>query len=145
VLRTQGKNDKAMAKYTESLKISEEIGDKEGMAVTYHNIGVSYLNLKKWDPALHNLFSSISLQLRMEMADQKTADYIFEIRNKLGLSKFQKISQEVFNGLPEEYKEHVPLNEFIKDETIRHESPKFGRNDPCPCGSGKKYKKCCGK
>jgi hypothetical protein len=24
------------------------------------------------------------------------------------------------------------------------ETPKFGRNDPCPCGSGKKYKKCCG-
>jgi preprotein translocase subunit SecA len=23
--------------------------------------------------------------------------------------------------------------------------PKIGRNDPCPCGSGKKYKKCCGK
>ncbi|MCA9555941.1 MAG: SEC-C domain-containing protein, partial [Myxococcales bacterium] len=22
--------------------------------------------------------------------------------------------------------------------------PKVGRNDPCPCGSGKKYKKCCG-
>jgi hypothetical protein len=29
-------------------------------------------------------------------------------------------------------------------ETIRRESPKVGRNDPCPCGSGKKYKKCCG-
>ena len=25
------------------------------------------------------------------------------------------------------------------------EEPKIGRNDPCPCGSGKKYKKCCGK
>jgi preprotein translocase subunit SecA len=24
-------------------------------------------------------------------------------------------------------------------------APKVGRNDPCPCGSGKKYKKCCGK
>ena len=24
-------------------------------------------------------------------------------------------------------------------------SNKVGRNDPCPCGSGKKYKKCCGK
>ncbi len=23
-------------------------------------------------------------------------------------------------------------------------SPKIGRNDPCPCGSGRKYKKCCG-
>ena len=29
--------------------------------------------------------------------------------------------------------------------TIRREEPKIGRNDPCPCGSGKKYKKCCGR
>lgn len=28
--------------------------------------------------------------------------------------------------------------------TVVNESPKVGRNDPCPCGSGKKYKKCCG-
>ncbi len=28
-------------------------------------------------------------------------------------------------------------------EPARRESPKIGRNDPCPCGSGKKYKKCC--
>ncbi|MDA3799472.1 MAG: SEC-C metal-binding domain-containing protein [Kiritimatiellae bacterium] len=27
--------------------------------------------------------------------------------------------------------------------TIVHENPKVGRNDPCPCGSGKKHKKCC--
>jgi preprotein translocase subunit SecA len=32
-----------------------------------------------------------------------------------------------------------------KPEPIRRESPKVGRNDPCPCGSGKKYKKCHGK
>ena len=31
-----------------------------------------------------------------------------------------------------------------KSGTIRKEK-KIGRNDPCPCGSGKKYKKCCGK
>ena len=29
-------------------------------------------------------------------------------------------------------------------QPIRREAPKVGRNDPCPCGSGKKYKKCCG-
>ncbi|MEO5375957.1 MAG: YchJ family protein [Alphaproteobacteria bacterium] len=29
-------------------------------------------------------------------------------------------------------------------QPIRRASPKVGRNDPCPCGSGKKYKKCCG-
>ena len=31
------------------------------------------------------------------------------------------------------------------NKTIVNESPKVGRNDPCPCGSGKKYKNCCGK
>lgn len=31
------------------------------------------------------------------------------------------------------------------DRTVRNEGPKVGRNDPCPCGSGKKYKQCCGK
>ena len=30
-----------------------------------------------------------------------------------------------------------------KPETFRREMPKVGRNDPCPCGSGKKYKNCC--
>jgi uncharacterized protein len=30
-------------------------------------------------------------------------------------------------------------------ETIRRGGPKVGRNDPCPCGSGKKYKQCHGK
>ena len=30
-----------------------------------------------------------------------------------------------------------------KVKTIRRQSPRIGRNDPCPCGSGKKYKKCC--
>jgi hypothetical protein len=32
----------------------------------------------------------------------------------------------------------------LRRKTIRLEAPKAGRNDPCPCGSGKKYKKCCG-
>jgi uncharacterized protein len=29
-------------------------------------------------------------------------------------------------------------------QTVRRETPKTGRNDPCPCGSGKKFKQCCG-
>ena len=31
------------------------------------------------------------------------------------------------------------------DRTVRNDGPKVGRNDPCPCGSGKKYKNCCGR
>ena len=58
-----------------------------------------------------------------------------------------------------EKQEHHELAEFRKSKGIwyffdgkmvsagqyRREAPKVGRNDPCPCGSGKKFKKCCGK
>jgi preprotein translocase subunit SecA len=40
------------------------------------------------------------------------------------------------NEAPEIPKVAVPV---VRDQ------PKVGRNDPCPCGNGKKYKKCCGK
>lgn len=43
-----------------------------------------------------------------------------------------------------------PLRQYNADaqrmpSTVKREQPKVGRNDPCPCGSGLKYKKCCGK
>ena len=33
----------------------------------------------------------------------------------------------------------------VKKQPVRRSADKVGRNDPCPCGSGKKYKKCCGR
>jgi uncharacterized protein YecA (UPF0149 family) len=41
-------------------------------------------------------------------------------------------------GFFEEHPESAP------EQPFRRAEPKIGRNDPCPCGSGKKYKKCCG-
>ena len=35
--------------------------------------------------------------------------------------------------------------EAVKAETFVREERKVGRNEPCPCGSGKKYKQCCGR
>jgi len=35
--------------------------------------------------------------------------------------------------------------EASKQKTVKRQGKKVGRNDPCPCGSGKKYKKCCGR
>jgi len=41
-----------------------------------------------------------------------------------------------------------PFRQAVAERTIattyQRENPKIGRNDPCPCGSGKKFKKCCG-
>lgn len=40
----------------------------------------------------------------------------------------------------------IPQERFIhRDTTLFRGTPKVGRNDPCPCNSGKKYKKCCGR
>lgn len=46
------------------------------------------------------------------------------------------------NVLPED--KILEITREYRDANIAH-SNKVGRNDPCPCGSGKKYKKCCGK
>ena len=37
----------------------------------------------------------------------------------------------------------LPDYSYPRTETVKREGKKVGRNDPCPCGSGKKYKKCC--
>ena len=37
------------------------------------------------------------------------------------------------------------VSQPVRQETVKHSEPKVGRNDPCPCGSGKKYKQCHGK
>ena len=42
--------------------------------------------------------------------------------------------------LKEKEEENERLNFSNNNSTLR---PKVGRNEPCPCGSGKKYKKCC--
>lgn len=44
--------------------------------------------------------------------------------------------------LPEEKRSEL-YKQQKKDSIVRHETPKVYPNDPCPCGSGKKYKKCC--
>lgn len=45
--------------------------------------------------------------------------------------------------LPEEDRKKLYKEQKLSHTVIRDK--KIGRNDPCPCGSGKKYKKCCGK
>lgn len=46
------------------------------------------------------------------------------------------------------YRYWLPHRKEIFEQTMastyQREQPKTGRNDPCPCGSGKKFKKCCG-
>ena len=67
--------------------------------------------------------------LYKNMVDAK-ADWLYE------LPQWNSIFSE--EKRKELYKEQKKSGTVVK-------GPKIGRNDPCPCGSGKKYKKCCGK
>ena len=49
-----------------------------------------------------------------------------------------------WNDIFDEEKQKELYKEQKRSQTVRHEGPKIGRNDPCPCGSGKKDKRCCG-
>lgn len=46
---------------------------------------------------------------------------------------------------PDKPEDITALNRLLKPVKPKKVKDKVGRNDPCPCGSGKKYKKCCGK
>jgi SWIM/SEC-C metal-binding protein len=46
---------------------------------------------------------------------------------------------------PDKPEDITALKKLLKPAKPQKAKEKVGRNDPCPCGSGKKYKKCCGK
>ncbi len=98
----------------------------------------------------------------MDMIDrikEETLEYLFKVKavkeekeaQVFDFSRQKLVHEEKsqFEGV-----EAVPAQEAAsysgqlpeeKVATYKREEPKVGRNDPCPCGSGKKYKKCCGK
>ena len=55
---------------------------------------------------------------------------------------------EIKQNIAPRQKQNIQTNdgkETLKSKPKVNENKKIGRNDPCPCGSGKKYKNCCGK
>ena len=46
---------------------------------------------------------------------------------------------------PDEPEDIAALEILLNPQKTKIAEKKVGRNEPCPCGSGKKYKKCCGK
>jgi len=68
-----------------------------------------------------------------------------DVLEKLCLVKIQR-EEEVEEVRQKQKQDYIMSRgeDVPEKKTIKHEGDKIGRNDPCPCGSGKKYKKCCG-
>ncbi|GAB3549354.1 YecA family protein [Noviherbaspirillum agri] len=58
-------------------------------------------------------------------------------------TKRHKLAVEMEAAIPHIHRYWKPLRKSAVQQ-VQREAPKVGRNDPCPCGSGKKFKKCCG-
>jgi hypothetical protein len=74
--------------------------------------------------------------------DQTETDLVmFALDERLRLHGLQPVfaEEEVASS-----QEPVASSVEVQDVPGLVASPKIGRNDPCPCGSGKKFKKCCG-
>ncbi len=86
---------------------------------------------RKWkDPSFIKQLKVLAAHMQKEgvdVKDMKSVQAWLE-KNKEAIEKGQ------FKELP---------SSGVKQETFVKTGPEIGRNDPCPCGSGKKYKKCC--
>ena len=82
--------------------------------------------------------------LRTEKGQEGDDEGVVEFTADYTLKQMHDVHHEVaaFKKINGEWK-YVAGN--IITTTVKREGRKIGRNEPCPCGSGKKYKNCCGK
>jgi len=59
------------------------------------------------------------------------------------LARYREALADEADLLLENWRTRAQPSSAPPEATVRREAPKVGRNDPCPCGSAKKYKKCC--
>ncbi len=96
-----------------------------------------------------NMFDSLMKSITAEILSnmfRATVASLEEFENFLA-----NLPQELIHEQMEQFGEPAGEGEIVEEEpeeiniTFRREMPRVGRNDLCPCGSGKKFKKCCGK
>ncbi|HSQ19275.1 MAG TPA: SEC-C metal-binding domain-containing protein, partial [Blastocatellia bacterium] len=121
------------------------------LALDHLKEGIGLRGYGQKDPLVEYKRESFYLfQAMLDRIDTETIRYLFNFqvqvtapveqqllerrrRQRRGRVAFTKANETAFAGGEEE-----------AAKPIRNKGPRIGRNDPCPCGSGKKYKKCCG-
>lgn len=133
------------------LQVEEE--EKKSMAYFYENEMLnkyekykdSIKRLERYYPELYAVKSEFFNKVSNSIERRKT-----KLHYEKQFDNYKHIMKTIFDIEEDEYEEYDDWdNDYYDDYEIQEpyvrEEPKIGRNDPCPCGSGKKYKKCCGK
>ena len=110
---------------------------------------INILKISEFIPYLRRIIAALSDQdeLRMLVAEKLAPSEISAIEDEeyaLSVQGFEPKIMKADDTDPRSPDHDQQDEQDEKQEPYRREGPKIGRNDPCPCGSGKKYKKCCG-
>jgi len=148
-IKLQDKNDLMGTHFTKFLKfIMINIIDSRWkdhlLSMDYLRDSVGLRGYGQKDPLIeykkeaYNIFAEMINRINFEISEfvfhvqiEKQA----EVKMKEKQRNIKEEKKDIFSG--EKTKQE-------KREPLTRQMPKIGRNDPCPCGSGKKYKKCCG-
>ena len=99
---------------------------------------------EKTDAELAAELDKMSPQILAQAKDPKMRALIISIYRKMLVDGVNINDDKEVKKWMKKHPEVLKGGEAVKVETVRREEPKVGRNDPCGCGSGKKYKKCHG-
>jgi leucyl aminopeptidase (aminopeptidase T) len=99
---------------------------------------------EKTDDELAAELDKMSPEILKQAKEPQMRALIISIYRKMLIDKVDINDDKEVKKWMKKHPEVLQGGETVRVETVRREEPKVGRNDPCPCGSGKKYKKCCG-
>jgi preprotein translocase subunit SecA len=88
------------------------------------------------------LFSGMLEALKVEVISILSK---VQVRAESDVEAVEKQRREQAEAMAKKFEHESPNETAAKTPTQARQGPKVGRNEPCPCGSGKKYKQCCGK
>lgn len=97
--------------------------------------------VRKWAETSEWVSLSVS-RTRKGGEDDDTGEVTFAARFRQNNMVKEHREQSLFKKVDGKW--YYEKGFLLPPETVRNEA-KVGRNEPCPCGSGKKFKKCCGK
>ena len=109
---------------------------------------LSKTNLKKSD--IDSLLSQLIFYIKNDMDTQIIVELLtsskLDLSNKSLADSIVNSFSKIFNNTPIwSLKGLTPAESIARQKTTIIKDKEPGRNEPCPCGSGKKYKKCCGR
>jgi preprotein translocase subunit SecA len=110
--------------------------------------GIYYRGYGERDPLVEYKIESHSMFKELiKRIDVDTVHYLFRVRLAPEASQIQSVFLRGAHKLLRSDIQSSAPRQLEQEEiatTYKRDSRKVGRNEPCPCGSGKKYKKCCG-